>query len=241
MNYQVPPAFTTATQHPPHRRAAAWLVAMAAAGAIANPQTPSVLSGQAKFATNGSTLTITNTPGTIINWQSFGINRGELTRFVQQNAASAVLNRVTRADASSILGALQSNGRVFLINPNGIVFGKGSQVDVAGLVVSSLKLSDQDFLAGRLRFGETPGAGAVRNEGNIRTAAGGQVILVAPRVENSGLIEAPNGVILLAAAWLSHVDLLKRSQACAASVKISTVRLTSCKKRERASGTPELV
>ena len=199
MNYQNPPAFTTATHLPPHRRAAGWLVAMAAAGAIANPQAPQVVSGQATFATNGGTLTITNTPGAIINWQSFGINRGELTRFVQQNAASAVLNRVTGADPSSILGALQSNGRVFLINPNGIVFGRGSQVDVAGLVVSSLKLSDQDFLAGRLRFGETPGAGAVRNEGNIRTAAGGQVILVAPRVENSGLIEAPNGVILLAA------------------------------------------
>ena len=190
----------THTRHgPPFRRAAGWLLAMAACGATANPQAPQVVNGQASFATNGATLTVTNTPGAIIHWQSFGINRGELTRFVQQNAASAVLNRVTGSDPSRILGQLQSNGRVFLINPNGILFGKGSQVDVAGLVVSSLKLSDQDFLAGRLRFGDTPGAGEVRTEGTIRTAAGGQVVLVAPRVENSGLIEAPNGVILLAA------------------------------------------
>ena len=190
---------TVVLQRPPFRRATGWLVAMAACGAIANPQAPQVVTGQASFATNGATLTVTNSPGAIINWQSFGINRGELTRFVQQNAASAVLNRVTGSDPSRILGQLQSNGRVFLINPNGILFGKGSQVDVAGLVVSSLKLSDQDFLAGRLRFGDTPGAGEVRTEGTIRTASGGQVVLVAPRVENSGLIEAPNGVILLAA------------------------------------------
>ena len=184
---------------PAHRRATVWLAAMAAAGAMANPLSPLVVNGQATFLNNGATLTVTNTPGAIINWQSFGINRGELTRFVQQNAASAVLNRVTGSDPSRILGALQSNGRVFLINPNGILFGKGSQVDVAGLVVSSLKLSDQDFLAARLRFGETPGAGEVRNEGTIRTASGGVVMLIAPKVENSGLIEAPDGKILLAA------------------------------------------
>ena len=180
-------------------RAPLWLVALAAAGAIANPQAPQVANGQASFVQNGATLTITNSPGTIINWQSFGINRGELTRFVQQSAASTVLNRVVGNDASQILGSLQSNGRVFLINPNGIVFGQGSQVDVAGLVVSSLRLGDADFLAGRLRFTDTPGAGAVRTQGAIRTGAGGEVLLVAPQVENSGLIQAPDGKILLAA------------------------------------------
>ena len=184
---------------PSLRRAVVWLAAMGAIGAAANPQNPQVISGQASFQAQGQQLTVTNSPGAIIHWQSFSIDRGELTRFVQQNAASAVLNRITGTDPSRILGALQSNGRVFIINPNGIVFGAGSQVDVAGLVVSSLKLSDQDFLAGRLHFGEQPGAGEVRNEGRIRTASGGQVLLVAPRVHNSGLIEAPNGVILLAA------------------------------------------
>jgi len=195
---------------PPLRRAVVWIAAMAAVGALANPQSPQVISGQVSFQTQGKQLTVTNTPGAIIHWQSFSIDRGELTRFVQQNAASAVLNRITGTDPSRILGALQSNGRVFIINPNGIVFGAGSQVDVAGLVVSSLKLSDQDFLAGRLRFGEQPGAGEVRNEGSIRTAAGGQVLLVAPRVENSGLIEAPHGVILLAAGRSVEVADLDR-------------------------------
>ena len=83
---------------------------------------------------------------------------------------SAVLNRVGAGQsASSILGSLQSNGRVFLINPNGIVFGAGSQVNVAGLVASTLNLSDADFLAGRMRF--TDGLGkAVVNDSTFKLA-----------------------------------------------------------------------
>jgi filamentous hemagglutinin family protein len=134
----------------------------------ANPTGASVAAGQATIQQNGSTLTITNTPGTIINWQSFNINRGELTKFVQQNAQSQVLNRVTGVDPSQILGQLQSNGRVLLINPNGVLFGKGAQVDVAGLIVSTLQLKDADFLAGKLKFNDTPGAGSIKNEGHHR-------------------------------------------------------------------------
>jgi filamentous hemagglutinin family protein len=67
---------------------------------------------------------------------------------VQQNAASAVLNRVVGKNASAIFGALQSNGRVFLINPNGILFGAGAQIDTAGLVASTLNMLDCDFIMG---------------------------------------------------------------------------------------------
>jgi len=175
------------------------LTATAAGTLMANPQAPLVVQGQASFQKNGNALTVTNTPGTIINWQQFNIDRGELTRFVQQSASSQVLNRVVGVDPSVILGTLQSNGRVFLVNPNGIVFGAGSQVDVAGLVASTLRLSNDDFNNGRLRFTDTPGAGGIRNEGNIRSATGGEVLLIAPRIENSGLIQAPDGKILLAA------------------------------------------
>src|SRR3978361_143730 len=86
----------------------------------ANPVGPVVVSGQAAFATRGNHLLIRNTPGAIINWQQFSIQSNEATRFIQQSASSAVLNRVVGVDPSQILGTLQSNGRVFLINPNGI-------------------------------------------------------------------------------------------------------------------------
>lgn len=190
----------TAKRYPMRRRALVTAVSLCFAGAaIANPQGPAVVSGSASFASAGKTLTVTNSPGAIIDWQRFSIDAGEATRFLQQNAASAVLNRVRGGDPSQILGTLQSNGRVFLINPNGITFGAGAQVDVAGLVASTLNLSDADFLAGRLDFSPRAGAGGIANHGEIRAASGGQIVLVAPNVENSGLIAAPNGDVLLAA------------------------------------------
>ena len=174
--------------------------------ALANPLNPSIANGAATFATTGNVLTVTNTPGTIINWQGFSIGANEITRFAQQSAASAVLNRVTGGVASSILGSLQSNGRVFLINPSGIVFGAGSSVDVAGLVASTLNLSNADFLAGNAHFTRVPGAANISNAGHIAAQNAGQIFLIAPNVENTGVITAPNGEILLAAGH--SVDLV---------------------------------
>ncbi len=171
----------------------------AAPTVLANPTGAAVTNGQVSFHQQGNLLQITNSPNAIINWQSFSIGANELTRFVQQSASSAVLNRVMGQNPSAILGALQSNGRVVLINPNGIVFGAGAQVDVAGLVASSLNLSDTDFLGGKLKFSETPGAGRVVNEGAITTPSGGQVYLVGASVENKGLIRSPQGEVVLAA------------------------------------------
>jgi filamentous hemagglutinin family protein len=158
-----------------------------------------VVNGQASFQQLGHVRTITNTPGTIIQWPGFSIAAGDVTRFVQQNAASAVLNRITGQDPSLILGALQSNGRVVLVNPNGVLFGAGSRVDVNGLVASSLAISNSDFLAGKMNFSAGAVAGRVANQGHISTPGGGQVILIAPQVENSGLIQSPGGEVVLVA------------------------------------------
>lgn len=149
--------------------------------AIANPTGAQVVAGQVGIVSSPNQLLITNSPGAIINWQSFSVLPGELTRFIQQSASSSVLNRITGQDPSKILGALQSNGKVFLINPNGILFGTGSQVNVNGLVASSLNLSDADFLAGKLKFGATGKPGNVSNQGAITTPSGGQVYLIAPK------------------------------------------------------------
>ncbi len=167
----------------------------------AAPTLPQVVAGQASFNQQGKVFSITNTPGTIINWQSFDIGAGEITRFIQQNSDSAVLNRILGQDPSRILGALQSNGKVFLINPNGILFGQGARVDVNGLVASTLNISDADFLAGKKHFQAGAGAkpGVVRNEGTIATPGGGKVFLIAPNVENTGIVSAPDGEVVLAA------------------------------------------
>ncbi|MEO8137880.1 MAG: filamentous hemagglutinin N-terminal domain-containing protein, partial [Betaproteobacteria bacterium] len=164
-----------------------------------NPLDPNVVAGGASFQTQGNALTVTNAPGTVINWQSFSIGQNEVTRFVQQSAASQVLNRVVGGDPSQILGALQSNGQVFLINPNGIAFGPGAQVDVAGLVASTLNISNADFLSGRLSFTAGGAAGNIRNDGTLRALDGGSIYLIAPSIENNGVVSAPDGSIVLAA------------------------------------------
>ncbi len=182
------------------RRLICALVGLAFSGPLlANPVGPTVVGGTATFATAGRTLSVTNSPNAIINWQGFSIGAGEATRFIQQSAASSVLNRVVGQDPSAILGTLSSNGRVFLINPNGILFGVGSRVDVAGLIASTLNISNQDFLAGRLNFQSGAVANPIQNYGSITTPAGGQVYLIAPNVENHGVISTPQGQTILAA------------------------------------------
>jgi len=172
-----------------------------AQAALPMPTAPVVVNGTASFAQTGDALTVTNSNRAVINWNGFSIGRGESVRFVQPDSASSVLNRVLLADPSVLLGVLQSNGRVLLINPAGILVGAGARIDTAGFVASTLNLSNDDFLAGRLNFVTTPGAGSVRVESGaeIRSASGGYVYLVAPQVDNAGLITAPSGEIILAA------------------------------------------
>ncbi len=172
-----------------------------AASAFANPTGARVAAGSAGFALSGKTLTVTNTPGAIINWQQFSIGRDEVTRFIQQHAGSAVLNRVISGDPSVILGVLSSNGRVFLINPAGLAIGAGATIDVAGFAASTLNLSDADFIAGRMRFQGTGTEGRLTNAGTIRTLEGGQVFLIAPQVENQpgAVISSPRGEVVIAA------------------------------------------
>ncbi|MDY0745959.1 YDG domain-containing protein [Paucibacter sp. R3-3] len=184
--------------------AACCCVGLAQAGGTL-PTGMQVAQGQASAVVNGNKLTITNSNGAILNWQSFSIGAQNAVRFDQASAASKVLNRVTGSDPSSILGSLSSNGQVWLLNPNGVLFGQGARVDVAGLVTSTLNLNDQDWSAGRYLF-TTPVSGSngvvagITNQGEIRSAAGGQVMLIAAgEVRNEGLIDAAGGQIVLAA------------------------------------------
>ena len=117
---------------------------------LAAPVGASVQQGAATIATTGLATTISNTPGTVINWQGFNIAPTELVQFIQQNANSAVLNRVVGSGGSELLGMLQSNGRVFLINGNGILIGPQAQINTAGFIASTLNISDRDFADGKL-------------------------------------------------------------------------------------------
>lgn len=183
------------------RYLAAVLAGWGAFGVHALPIDPTVTNGSATFAQTANTLNVTNSNGAIINWQAFSIGSNETVKFIQSSASSSVLNRVVGPDPSVLLGMMQSNGQVFLINTAGILVGAGARIDVARFVASTLPLSDADFLAGRFNFQGFNGAGdlKVENGAEITTASGGSVYLIAPNVENKGIIKAPNGEVILAA------------------------------------------
>ncbi|WP_175942610.1 GLUG motif-containing protein [Burkholderia pyrrocinia] len=180
----------------------------AASGAYALPTGGEIASGKADIATSadGKTMSINqHTDKLITNWQDFSVGGGERVSFQQPTNQSIALNRVIGANGSQIQGQLDANGRVFLVNPNGVMFGAGAQVNVGGLVASTQNLSDADFLAGRYRFAGTSGQ-SVENAGTITAADGGSVALLGARVSNTGVIRAQMGRVALGAGNAFNVN-----------------------------------
>ena len=176
------------------------------APAWAAPVNGVVTAGTATVTTAATTTTVNQTSQNVsLNWLSFNIGAGETVRFVQPNSQSVALNRVLGTDPTSILGSLNANGKVFLVNPNGILFGKGASVNVGGLVASTLDLSDADFASGKYRFSGNSGAGVV-NQGSITAADGGYVALLGANVSNQGVISARLGTVALAAGDAVTLD-----------------------------------
>ena len=177
--------------------AAALALGFAAPSLHALPQGAQVVQGSAQMSQQGSHLQVTNTPGALIQWQSFGIGSGQSVHFQQQSARSAVMNRVTGGSPSEILGTLSSNGRVFLVNGAGIVFGKGAVIDTAGFTASTLNISDADWKAGKVRLQAEglPGGIAITDVVQVH----GDIYLVAPQITNSGALKVHNGQAILAA------------------------------------------
>ncbi|TWH51617.1 filamentous hemagglutinin N-terminal domain-containing protein [Sporomusa sp. KB1] len=178
-------------------------------GVFANPTGGTVTTGSGTISSSGTTTTITQTTDKLgINWQSFSIGSGETVNFIQPGTSSIALNRVIGNDASAIYGTLTANGKVFLINPNGILFAPGAKVDVGGLVASTLDLSDSDFQAGKYKFTGRDGTiGTVVNQGTITAANGGYVALLGPQVANEGIIVAQQGTVALGAGQAITLDM----------------------------------
>ena len=178
--------------------------------AYANPIGGQVVGGQANISSVGNTLTVQQTTSrAIINWSSFDIAPGEITQFEQPSSSSIALNRVTGSqNPSQILGTLNANGQVWIINPNGVMFGGNAQVNVAGLVATSADIDNNNFMAGNYTFNH-PGIpnATVSNAGSITTADAGLVAFVAPNVSNAGLIQAKLGKVQLGSGDSFTLDL----------------------------------
>lgn len=183
------------------------LLVVASPVSIALPSGLDVVVGQASVSTPQANAMQINqsTDKAVLNWQSFNIGTGQLVQFIQPGSSSVALNRVVGAGASAIFGSLSANGQVFLINPAGVMFAPGAQVNVGGLVATSLAIGDGDFMAGRYTFSGAS-AGAVVNYGNLSAARGGYVVLAAPQVNNGGTVNAEAGSVGLLAGSRVSVD-----------------------------------
>lgn len=173
--------------------------------AYALPAGGVVAAGGASISSGAGSTTINqSTSSAAINWQSFNIAAGESVQFVQPGSSSVTLNRVLGADPSNIFGRLTANGKVFLVNPNGVLFAPGAQVNVGSLAASTLNITDADFMAGNYRFAGASNAG-VLNQGSIN-ADGGFVALLGANVSNEGVISAKLGTVALAAGNAVTLD-----------------------------------
>ncbi|MCT7108510.1 filamentous hemagglutinin N-terminal domain-containing protein, partial [Salmonella enterica] len=160
-----------------------------------------VVGGQGSISTSGNQMTIhQQTQNMATNWQSFNIGKNNTVQFVQPDSSSVALNRVTGTSGSQIMGTLKANGQVFILNPNGVLFGKDARVNVAGLVASTKNINTADFMKGQYTLsGEgNPGAQVI-NQGSLTTTKGGYIVLAGERVSNSGSVSAPSGKVMLAA------------------------------------------
>ncbi|CAG9298032.1 two-partner secretion domain-containing protein [Celerinatantimonas diazotrophica] len=166
-----------------------------------------VVAGQGSIAQADSSMTIhQSSQNMVVNWNSFSIGKQNKVQFVQPGSSSAVLNRVTGSEVSSIRGQLSANGRVFLINPNGVSFSKNAQVNVGALVTSTLGISNKDFMSGHYTFSGDSN-NAVINQGNITTAEGGYVAMIAAKIINTGHITTPKGATLMGAGSTVTLDM----------------------------------
>ncbi|HTD28968.1 MAG TPA: filamentous hemagglutinin N-terminal domain-containing protein, partial [Xanthomonadaceae bacterium] len=186
---------------------AALMLAMATAAHAGLPVGGVVAGGQANITQSGNHETITqSTANVVINWQSFSIGSGQTVQFVQPGSSSVALNRVLGSDPSLIFGSLLANGKVFLLNPNGVLFGSGASVNVGGLVASTMSMTDSNFMAGKYVF-TGAGSGAVVNQGSIAAGDGGYVALMGREVSNTGVISARLGSVILAGGKDVTLDL----------------------------------
>jgi filamentous hemagglutinin family protein len=181
-------------------------VTLGAAVAQAGPVGGVVASGAGSITQSGTTTTINqSSPNLSLTWKSFNVAPAETVNFVQPSATAVAVNRIYDAHGSQIMGRLNANGQVYLINPNGVLFGHGVQINVGALVASRLDFNDVS-LGRNSRSFSGKGTGSVVNWGSINaTGSGGQngtggfVALLSNSVSHQGSISAPGGTVALGA------------------------------------------
>ena len=165
--------------------------------ASGGPTGGQIVGGSGQIQQTGNTTTIHQNSSTLsLNWQSFNIGPDQTVNFVQPGSNAIAINRIFASTPSEIYGHLNANGQVWLINPNGVLFGQSAQVNVGGLVASTLDVDDSTIDSSTRRFSGN-GKGSIVNRGSINAANGGYVALIGNQVSNQGVITAQLGTVAL--------------------------------------------
>lgn len=173
------------------------LIALFSRVTLADPTGGVITSGAGNISQTTGLTTINQSSQTLsINWQTFNVGVGQTVNFVQPSSTALAINQILDTNGSRILGNINANGQVWLINPNGVFFGQGSQVNVGALLASTLNPLSQQGESTQV-FGKG-GTGSVINKGNINIANGGYIALIANKVSNQGNLIAPQGTVALA-------------------------------------------
>ena len=185
--------------------------AQAGAQSVAPTQLPTggkVVAGQASLVQSGAALNVNQTSQrAAVDWNTFNVGKDAQVNFNQPSSSAVTLNRVLDTNASQIMGRISATGQVFLVNPNGVLFGPNSQVDVGGLVATTHNISNADFMAGKSTFeGDGRSGVSVVNQGQLNAALGGYIALLAPNVRNEGVVVAREGSVALAAGDKSVIE-----------------------------------
>lgn len=196
----------------------AFLVALKA---VAAPLGMTVQQGSVNASQTGPRLDITASHNSVINWQSFNIGAGESVNFHQPNNVSVVWNRILDANPSQIWGSLNANGQVVLMNQNGFYFGPNSSINVGGFFATTVPIAPESPAGGGLwQFNGTPPLASIINYGEIKAHSGGSVFLVAEKVENHGVLSAPDGTLGLYAGKEVLISERPDGRGLSASVKL---------------------
>lgn len=184
--------------------------------------------GEANLIQDAKNLTIDQiSEKAILNWQSFNVGETNSVIFDQPSASSVALNRIYQQSPSSILGSIDANGIIYLVNPNGIIFGENSQVDVGSIIASTLDIdtelfTDQNFtraindgnpafskndnfytdqgLSNPSQSDDSDPSIEIRSGAQITADEGGRILIFAPSVVNNGSLESKDGQTILAAS-----------------------------------------
>ena len=167
---------------------------------FAAPSGGVVTSGTASINQSGNTTNINqSTSKASINWNKFGIKADEVVNFNQPNVNSITLNKVIGNERSIIDGALNANGQVWILNSNGVLFGKNASVNTSGLLATTKDISDANFQSGNYSFSGNS-TESVINQGTIKIKNNAYVIFASNEAKNSGTIEAVKGRVQLTSA-----------------------------------------